>query len=112
MSSRLNEIGCSSWVYVQDRGSRIAVGAPAIELSYVAESLALHVVVPDLDHPLGPQRHEGQVLSGVPARARVLAGRALRRVMGSPVPRVVVERSDQRLQIGNPPPRSRRCERA
>src|SRR5688500_16185290 len=47
-------------------GLRGAVLAPPHELGGVPEARALHVVVPDLDDPLGPQRREGQVLAGIP----------------------------------------------
>src|SRR5215216_7282607 len=46
----------------------VAVVAPAPELGGVPEPPALHVVVGDLDHQLGVQGLEGQVLLGVPAR--------------------------------------------
>src|SRR4051794_32995581 len=46
---------------------RVAVGAPAPELGGVPEAAALHVVVGDLEHQLGPQRREGEVLALAPA---------------------------------------------
>ena len=48
-------------------GLGVAVVPPAPELGG-AGAPALHVVVGDLDHQLGVQRLEGQVLLGVPAR--------------------------------------------
>ena len=47
-------------------GLRVAVRAPPDELGRVPEPGALHVVVADLDHPLGAQRDERQVLVRVP----------------------------------------------
>ena len=75
----------------------VTVGPPPVELGGVAEPFALHVVVSNLDHPLGSQRHERQVLARVPARTLVPAGRALRGFVGGPVPRVVVEGRHQGL---------------
>src|SRR5258707_11227737 len=82
-------------------GCRLAVWAPADELRRVPEPGSLHVVVPDLDHALGAQRDEREVLAGVPAAAL-----GLTRVPGAgggfglPVPRVAVEGRDERLQLG------------
>src|SRR6185437_7834992 len=45
---------------------RVAVRAPADELGRVPEPRALHVLVAHLDHPLGAQRDERQVLARVP----------------------------------------------
>src|SRR5207249_6136021 len=42
------------------------VRAPAPELGGVPEPRALHVLVRDLTHQLGPERHPRQVLLGVP----------------------------------------------
>src|SRR3954447_1537371 len=80
---------------------RIPVRAPPLELRGVPEPAALHVVVAHLDDPLGPQRHEGQVLAGAPAAlgaghpvgvgdrpVRPLAPRVLGQVVG-----------DERLQL-------------
>ena len=57
---------------------RLAVRPPAHELRRVAEARALHVVVADLEHALGPQRDERQRLARVPAapERRRRAGRA------------------------------------
>src|SRR5690348_16034018 len=44
----------------------LAVRPPAIELGGVAEPRAFHVVVAHFHDALWPQRHEGQVLAGVP----------------------------------------------
>src|ERR1700759_1438815 len=79
---------------------RLAVRAPAVELRGVAEPLALHVVVTHLDDPLGPQRHERQVLAVVPSRVLVLARRPLACLVGGPVPRVAIEIRYQRLKFG------------
>src|SRR4051812_40090586 len=46
---------------------RVPVGPPATEVRGVPEPVALHLVVRDLDDELRPQRHERQVLAGVPA---------------------------------------------
>src|SRR5262249_56890777 len=43
------------------------VGAPAPELRGMAKARALHVIVGDFDHQLGPQRHPGEVLVLAPA---------------------------------------------
>src|SRR5208282_656709 len=79
--------------------ARLTVRAPADELGGVPEARPLHVVVADLEHALRPQRDERQVLVRVPpaghGRPRgTLAGLVLR-----PVPRVLVEGGDQRLQL-------------
>src|SRR5512146_124386 len=81
-------------------GTRFPVRAPAGELGGVPEPRALHVVVADLHHPLRAQRDERQVLVGVPpaghGRPRgPLAGLVLR-----PVPRMLVDGGDQRLELG------------
>ncbi|MDT5187887.1 MAG: taurine---2-oxoglutarate transaminase, partial [Mycobacterium sp.] len=52
--------------------ARIAVGAPAVELGGVAEPVAFHVVVADLDHLFRSQRHEREILAGVPARGFIV----------------------------------------
>src|SRR5271166_3171445 len=79
--------------------ARLTVRAPADELGGMPEARALHVVVADLDHALRAQRDERQVLVRVPpaghGRPRgPLAGLVLR-----PVPRMLVECGDQRLQL-------------
>src|SRR3954469_20213698 len=48
-------------------GAGVAVGAPPAEGGGVAEAVALHVVVGDLDHQLGAQQLEREVLARVPA---------------------------------------------
>src|SRR5262249_60948348 len=50
--------------------ARPLVGAPAHELRGVAKAGALHVVVGDLAHALGPERLPAQVLAPSPAAAR------------------------------------------
>src|SRR5512132_3170522 len=50
-------------------GAGVPVGAPADELGGVAEPAALQMVIADLDHPLGPQRRERQLLARIPAAA-------------------------------------------
>ena len=45
----------------------VAVGPPAQELHGVPEAPALELVEGDLDDPLGPQRHEADVLAGAEA---------------------------------------------
>src|ERR1700753_2414506 len=67
------------------------VRAPAHELRGVPEPDALHVVVAHLDHPLGAQRHERQVLARVPPAALGLARRALAFLVPLPLPRVLVQ---------------------
>src|SRR5215472_14333463 len=79
---------------------RLAVRAPADELGGVPEPRPLHMVVADLDHPLGPQRHERQVLLRVPPAGRGRARGAGARLLPGPAPRVVVEGGDQRLKLG------------
>src|SRR5262249_5268210 len=54
---------------------RALIGAPAEELSGMAESRSLHVVVGDLADSLGPQRLPAQILAAVPPARR--AGKAL-----------------------------------
>src|SRR4030095_4388381 len=46
--------------------ARLPVRTPAPEPRGVPEAGALHVVVADLNHALRPQRHEREVLAGVP----------------------------------------------
>jgi hypothetical protein len=58
-------------------GGRLAVGPPPHELGGVPEADALHVVVAHLDHPLGPERDEREVLVGVPPAPLALARRAV-----------------------------------
>ena len=81
-------------------GLRVAVGAPPLEVRGVPEPPALHVLVADLDHPLGPQRREGQVLALAPAAlgARDPVGVGGEELL--PVaPRVLLDRAHQRLQL-------------
>src|SRR5258708_22335386 len=85
---------------VKPAGPRITVGAPPDELGRVPEPGALHVVVAHLDDPLGPQRHERQVLARIPPAVLRLARVADARLGPGPVPRVAVQGGDQRLQLG------------
>jgi hypothetical protein len=64
---RLFKLGVGAW-------SGFSIGAPAIELGGVAEPVTFHVVVADLDHPLGPQRHEGEILASIPTGGFILRG--------------------------------------
>src|SRR5262245_58985763 len=52
---------------VEAAGAGVAVGPPADELRCMPEPGSLHVVVSHLDDSLGSQRHEREVLAGVPA---------------------------------------------
>src|SRR5215813_11850610 len=79
---------------------RLTVRAPADELRGVPEPRALHVVVADLDHALGPQRDERQVLVRVPPAGHGRPRGPLARQVLAPVPRMLIERGDQRLQFG------------
>ncbi len=47
--------------------ARLLVGAPSAKLRHVTEAAALHVLVGDFDHQLGPQRLPRQVLALAPA---------------------------------------------
>ena len=47
--------------------ARLLVGAPPAKLRHVPEAGALHVLVGDFDHQLGPQRLPRQVLALAPA---------------------------------------------
>src|SRR5689334_4707449 len=79
---------------------RVAVGSPPLEVGGVAEAPPLHVVVLHLEHPLGPQRGEGEVLALAPAAlgARHAVGVGGEELL--PVaPRVLLDRADQRLQL-------------
>src|SRR5690606_14738287 len=82
---------------VERAAGRFAVGPPPHELSRMPEASPLHVVVPDLHHAFGPQRHEREILAGVPPAGLVLARGALegRR----PVPGVSLDLGHQRLQL-------------
>src|SRR5829696_375569 len=79
---------------------RVTVRTPPLELGGVPEPAALHVVVLHLEHPLGPQRGEPQVLAGAPAALRA---RDPVRVGGEellpPAPRVLLEGADEGLQL-------------
>ena len=55
----------SSCAYVQSR--RLLVRAPPSKMRHVPEARALHVLVGDFDHQLGPQRLPRQVLALAPA---------------------------------------------
>src|SRR5579864_1271799 len=79
--------------------ARLPVRAPADELGGVPEPRAFHVVVPDLQHPLRAQRDKRQVLVRVPPAGHGGPRGALARLVLPPVPRVFVERGDQRLQL-------------
>src|SRR5215207_327013 len=81
---------------VATRG-RLAVRTPAHELGDVPEPESLHVVVADLDYPLGPEWDEGQLLVRVPPAGLSAAcgARTLR-----PAPWMTGEVGDQRLQLG------------
>ena len=57
------------------------------------------MLVADLDHPLGSQRDERQVLADRPAAALGVARRAGALLLLGPRPRVIVEGGDQRLQL-------------
>src|SRR5260370_34581202 len=64
----------------------LAVRPPADELGGVPEPRPLHVVVPDLDHPLRPQRDERQVLLRVPPAGLGVARCPSTRLLPGPVP--------------------------
>src|SRR4029453_1478046 len=89
-------------------GGGVAVGAPADELGGVAEPAALQVVIADLDHPLGSQRGERQLLARVPAAAvgppPGAAGGLGLPPPGAPVPGVALEAGAKRLGVGGTPP--------
>src|SRR6266581_850146 len=80
--------------------ARLAVRPPPDELRGVPEPRALHVVVADLDHALRPQRDERQVLVRVPPAGHGRLRGPLAGLVLGPVPRVLVERGDQRLRLG------------
>src|SRR5215472_16394569 len=80
--------------------ARLAVRAPADELRGMPEPRALHVVVTDLDHALRAQRDERQVLVRVPPAEHGRPRGPLGGLLLGPVPRVLVERGDQRLHLG------------
>ena len=84
----------SSWAKVQSRG--LLVGAPAPELRRVAEAAALHVVVGDLDHQLGPQRLPREILALAPAARR--AGHAAAPRASLPRPRPSPSTDDPRAR--------------
>src|SRR6266571_4630836 len=79
--------------------ARLAVRPPADELRGVPEPRALHVVVPHLDHALRAQRDERQVLVRVPPAGHGRPRCPLARLVLRPVPRMLVEGGDQRLQL-------------
>src|SRR5271165_6178596 len=79
--------------------ARLAVRPPADELRRMPEPRALHVVVADLDHALRAQRDERQVLVRVPPAGHGRPRGALPGLVLRPVPRVLVEGGDQRLQL-------------
>src|ERR1051326_4119947 len=96
------------WLLELIEGTRLRrpVRAPADELGGVPQPRAFHVVIADLQHALGAQRCERQVLSHVPPavfgaarRSRPLrllspGGATPRtpRIVSGPVPRVALER--------------------
>ena len=55
--------------------ARLLVGAPPAKLRHVTEARALHVLVGDFDHQLGPQRLPRQILALAPAA--LAAGHAM-----------------------------------
>ena len=78
----------------------VPVGAPPLEVRGVPEPPPLHVLVGDLDHPLGPQRREREVLALAPAAlgARHPVGVGGQELL--PVaPRVLLDRADQGLEL-------------
>src|SRR6516165_2236000 len=80
-------------------GLRVPVGPPPDELGRVPEAGAFHVVVADLDHPLGTQRDKRQVLFRVPPAVLGPARVADLGLRPGPVPRMALEARDQRLQL-------------
>src|SRR5580704_16745370 len=77
----------------------LAVRPPPDELGGVPEPRAFHMVVADLEHPLGSQRDERQVLVRVPPARHGRPRRALPGLLRRPVPRVPLKLGDQRLQL-------------
>ena len=78
----------------------VAVGAPPFEVRGVPEAPALHVVVLHLQHPLGAQRGEAEVLALAPSALG--AGHAVGvggEELVPPAPRVVGDVADQRLEL-------------
>src|SRR6266700_7434888 len=78
-------------------GAQFPVRAPAVELRGVPEPRALHVVVADLDHPLRAERDEREILVRVPPAGHGRPRGPLAGLVLGPVPRMLVERGDQRL---------------
>src|SRR5260370_34463563 len=78
---------------------RLAVRAPADELGGMPEARPFHVVVADLEHAFGPQRYERQVLVRVPPADRGRPRGPFARLVLRPVPLMLVEGGDQRLQL-------------
>src|SRR5207244_5549022 len=72
----------------------VAVGSPAVELGGVSETDAFHVFVAHLDHTLGAQRRERQVLANRPTAVFGVARSPRAFFLFSPRPGVVVERGD------------------
>jgi hypothetical protein len=96
----LGEIEADRLLELLERArARLAIGPPPDELRRVAEPIPLHVVVPDLDDPLGSERDEREVLLRVPAAALGAPRRPGLRHLLLPVPGVAVERRDPRLQL-------------
>jgi hypothetical protein len=67
----------------------------ATPIAATTGTFAFHVVVADLDHALGPERHEREILAGVLARPFVSPWRAVAGYVGGPVPRMIVESGDE-----------------
>jgi len=55
---------------------RLLIRPPAAKLRDVPEAIALHVIVGDLDHELGPERFPGEIFTLTPAT--LATGHALR----------------------------------
>src|SRR5215469_14768560 len=77
----------------------LAIRPPPDELGGVPEPRSLHVVVADLEHALGAQRDERQVLVRVPPAGHGRPRGPLPGLVLPPVPRVPLKPRDQRLQL-------------
>src|SRR5215469_13372925 len=77
----------------------LAVRPPPDPLGGVPEPRSFHVVVTDLEHALGTQRDERQVLIRVPPAVHGRPRGPLPGRMRPPVPRVPLKPRDQRLQL-------------
>src|SRR5439155_15121116 len=105
----LQLVGRSDLELVVAADLRPLVGAPADELRRVPEARALHVVVGDLAHALGPERLPAQILAAVPAaggaRKTLPLGARLELRLGPIAPGMTVQRVlAQRRQLGHEPP--------